>query len=253
MVAATKDSTAPSQPSAAPPEEDALKRNTDCVYFLASPLTCKKGSECEYRHSEHARMNPRDCWFWLNGNCLNPKCSFRHPPLDGLLGTQATTPSGSSIPTSHSSGKQSVPCIFFQKGLCLKGDRCAFLHGPNPTGNKIPQAPAATPGTEPPSLKKVFGGLEKCTQEQRVLQPNFSKSFEMITVFRMVVRMLMSFIESPLLVLMSLLMMISEILITIMMKISLEKCSVIHMAMTPMSTCMGSILGIIAGLHQRGC
>jgi hypothetical protein len=23
-------------------EEDALKWNTDCVYFLASPLTCKK-------------------------------------------------------------------------------------------------------------------------------------------------------------------------------------------------------------------
>lgn len=27
-------------PSAA--EEEAIKRNTDCVYFLASPLTCKK-------------------------------------------------------------------------------------------------------------------------------------------------------------------------------------------------------------------
>lgn len=25
-------------------EEEALKRNTDCVYFLASPLTCKKVS-----------------------------------------------------------------------------------------------------------------------------------------------------------------------------------------------------------------
>ncbi|RWW09094.1 hypothetical protein GW17_00027435 [Ensete ventricosum] len=98
-------------------EEEAMKRNTDCVYFLASPLTCKKplplpsslplslppplthrtgasstadrqvrrvlliiqGSECEYRHSEGARINPRDCWYWLNGNCLNPKCSFRHP------------------------------------------------------------------------------------------------------------------------------------------------------------------------------
>ena len=24
------------------PEEEALRRNTDCVYFLASPLTCKK-------------------------------------------------------------------------------------------------------------------------------------------------------------------------------------------------------------------
>uniref|UniRef100_A0A5B7CDF7 Putative zinc finger CCCH domain-containing protein 17 isoform X1 n=1 Tax=Davidia involucrata TaxID=16924 RepID=A0A5B7CDF7_DAVIN len=60
-------------------EEEALKRNTDCVYFLASPLTCKKGSDCEYRHSDIARVNPRDCWFWLNGNCLNPKCGFRHP------------------------------------------------------------------------------------------------------------------------------------------------------------------------------
>jgi hypothetical protein len=24
------------------PEEEALRRSTDCVYFLASPLTCKK-------------------------------------------------------------------------------------------------------------------------------------------------------------------------------------------------------------------
>ncbi|MFS7993665.1 hypothetical protein Hanom_Chr12g01096791 [Helianthus anomalus] len=26
----------------APEDEEFLKRNTDCVYFLASPLTCKK-------------------------------------------------------------------------------------------------------------------------------------------------------------------------------------------------------------------
>lgn len=38
-----------------------------------------QGSECEYRHSEYARMNPRDCFYWMNGNCLNPKCGFRHP------------------------------------------------------------------------------------------------------------------------------------------------------------------------------
>ncbi|KAI4357129.1 hypothetical protein L6164_001096 [Bauhinia variegata] len=136
-------------------QDEALKRNTDCVYFLASPLTCKKGSECEYRHSEYARVNPRDCWYWLNGNCLNPKCSFRHPPLDSFLGTQATTPGGSAVAAPsqtatttvahpHNSSKQSVPCIFFQKGICLKGDRCAFLHGPNPiAGNKVPQVPVA--------------------------------------------------------------------------------------------------------------
>ncbi|KAE8699038.1 hypothetical protein F3Y22_tig00110597pilonHSYRG01348 [Hibiscus syriacus] len=159
-------------------EEEALKRNTDCVYFLASPLTCKKGSECEYRHSEYARVNPRDCYYWLNGNCLNPKCAFRHPPLDGLLGTQTTTPAGSSKPllhaaattapashmpynqaASYSTNKQPVPCIFFLKGLCIKGDRCAFLHSPI-TSNKATQPVATTTVSEPHSLKKTFGAIE---------------------------------------------------------------------------------------------
>ncbi|XP_022776505.1 zinc finger CCCH domain-containing protein 17 isoform X2 [Durio zibethinus] len=174
-------------------EEEALKRNTDCVYFLASPLTCKKGSECEYRHSEYARINPRDCYYWLNGNCLNPKCGFRHPPLDGLLGTQVAAPAGSSMsslnaaatptPASHtpynqgasySSNKQAVPCIFFQKGLCLKGDRCAFLHGPT-TSNKAPQPAATTTTTEPHSLKKAFGAPET-SQLQKFPSTNVSKT-----------------------------------------------------------------------------
>ncbi|GAA0143762.1 hypothetical protein LIER_04370 [Lithospermum erythrorhizon] len=38
-----------------------------------------QGSECEYRHSEMARLNPRDCCYWLSGSCLNPPCAFRHP------------------------------------------------------------------------------------------------------------------------------------------------------------------------------
>ncbi|XP_041014030.1 zinc finger CCCH domain-containing protein 17 [Juglans microcarpa x Juglans regia] len=167
-------------------QEEALKRNTDCVYFLASPLTCKKGSECEYRHSEFARLNPRDCWYWLNGNCLNPKCSFRHPPLDASLGAQAATSVGSSLPTAqtaaipatnalYGSSKQAVPCIFYQKGHCLKGDRCAFSHGPSPTtSNKVPQA-LATNVTEPLTSKKTFGGLEKFNQEQKIPQLNVLK------------------------------------------------------------------------------
>ncbi|XP_061342411.1 zinc finger CCCH domain-containing protein 17 [Gastrolobium bilobum] len=166
-------------------QDEALKRNTDCVYFLASPLTCKKGNECEYRHSEYARVNPRDCWYWLNGNCLNPKCSFRHPPLDGLIGTQATTPGGPSVPPSqiatmsatpthapYNSSKQAVPCIFFQKGLCLKGDRCAFLHGPSPnTGNKVTtQVLLNSP------FKKPFGSIERHTQERKTSQGNVASS-----------------------------------------------------------------------------
>lgn len=184
MIAATQElqQTTATAPSA---EEEALKRNTDCVYFLASPLTCKKGSECEYRHSEYARVNPRDCYFWLNGNCLNPKCGFRHPPLDGLFGTQASASAGSSLPSSHmagapaihtpqNTGKQGVPCIFFQKGLCLKGDRCAFLHGPNPTGNKV----MLPPSTELPPQKKPSVGQQKLIQEQKIPQANFLKAVE---------------------------------------------------------------------------
>ncbi|XP_060182735.1 zinc finger CCCH domain-containing protein 17 [Lycium barbarum] len=179
--------TPPSSTAAAPPsaEDEALKRNTDCVYFLASPLTCKKGSECEYRHSDIARLNPRDCWYWLNGSCLNPKCAFRHPPLDGLLGTQVATPTGSSVPPVASvaptpnvpyggSTKQSVPCVFFQQGFCLKGDRCPFFHAPISVSNKAP--PPHPVSTEKTTFKKPFGGLEKCVQEKTFFQANTWKS-----------------------------------------------------------------------------
>ncbi|XP_057774021.1 zinc finger CCCH domain-containing protein 17-like [Salvia miltiorrhiza] len=154
---------APQPPSA---EEEALKKNTDCVYFLASPLTCKKGSECEYRHSDFARVNPRDCWFWLNGNCLNPKCGFRHPPLDGLIGTQLPTPTGSAQPllqtvamtpvqVGDANSIQGVPCKFFQSGLCLKGDWCSFTHVPNSMRNKASVVPVTASATEPSNLSKV--------------------------------------------------------------------------------------------------
>ncbi|XP_077247028.1 zinc finger CCCH domain-containing protein 32-like [Tasmannia lanceolata] len=178
-------------------EEEAVKRNTDCVYFLASPLTCKKGNECEYRHSEGARVNPRDCYFWINGNCLNPKCSFRHPPLDALLGTPRAS-AGSSLPPlqapasmqmpvaahappAYNSSKQATPCFYFQKGLCLKGDRCSFMHGSHPMSNPVPQLPKVTSSvTEPPqTLKNPTFSLEKCTSQQKISQVNISKSIDM--------------------------------------------------------------------------
>ncbi|KAK8947252.1 Zinc finger CCCH domain-containing protein 19 [Platanthera zijinensis] len=130
-------------------KEEAIKRNTDCVYFLASPLTCKKGSECEYRHSEGARVNPRDCKFWFSGNCLNPKCLFRHPPLDGLAGNHVATPgptmaasqaaTSTHLPNSsaYNLNRNSVPCYYFQMGACLKGDKCPFMHFPQPVANPV--------------------------------------------------------------------------------------------------------------------
>lgn len=153
--------------AARPDEEEARRRrSTDCIYFLASPLTCKKGSECEYRHSDAARMNPRDCWYWFHGNCANPKCSFRHPPLDNMAGAPTTPrPAQQSVPHQASASvpaqpqgsvpataKQGVPCYYFQKGMCTKGDRCAFLHAPRSAGNPAPQPPAkvfTTPALQP--------------------------------------------------------------------------------------------------------
>lgn len=107
-------------------EEELQKRFTDCVYFLASPLTCKKGIECEYRHSEIARLNPRDCWYWLGGCCLNPECAFRHPPLEGF---KEAYNESSNLNNPHVE-KTNIPCYFYSKGFCKKGEQCSFLHTP---------------------------------------------------------------------------------------------------------------------------
>ncbi|CAM6036609.1 unnamed protein product [Sphagnum compactum] len=121
-------------------DDDALKKNTDCVYFLASPLTCKKGNDCEFRHSESARVNPRDCWYWLGGKCLMPDCPFRHPPLEGRTAVGATV--GPPVPGAAGVNKARTPCYFFSQGYCAKGEKCPFLHGPATPTSSSPQIPA---------------------------------------------------------------------------------------------------------------
>lgn len=169
-------------------DEETQKRNTDCVYFLASPLTCKKGNECEYRHSESARINPRDCWYWLGGNCLNPTCSFRHPPLDGLSGgapSPATVPpsSSTSLPASGTANKPKVPCYFFQQGFCVKGDKCPFVHGPFPGGNLTSQKATklSTTITEPQaSGKQAVNETESSKDGKHPSTSSFSKAVQSI-------------------------------------------------------------------------
>ncbi|KAG6531676.1 zinc finger CCCH domain-containing protein 32-like [Zingiber officinale] len=171
-------------------EEEALKRNTDCVYFLASPLTCKKGSECDYRHSEGARINPRDCWYWLNRNCLNPKCSFRHPPLDSLYVSpransapvQAPDRSAAStftpaVPTPRNGNKQSAPCYYFQWGQCLKGERCPFMHGPQASIDFVLQSAAmvSTLSAEPRQINEK-NAQKKIITQQNVAELNLEKA-----------------------------------------------------------------------------
>ncbi|KAG8066650.1 hypothetical protein GUJ93_ZPchr0004g39084 [Zizania palustris] len=156
------------------PEEEALRRSTDCVYFLASPLTCKKGNKCDFRHSEGARMNPRDCWYWLNGNCLNPKCPFRHPPIDGMFGAPTPgTPAVASHYAPYNLGKQMVPCYYFQKGNCVKGDRCHFYHGPPSAGNNPPEPVAKVSSLrleQPQTQKNDLLGTKDSMQPNNSIQ-----------------------------------------------------------------------------------
>nr|XP_025683084.1 zinc finger CCCH domain-containing protein 19 isoform X3 [Arachis hypogaea] len=145
-------------------DEASLMRNTDCVYFLASPLTCKKGAECEYRHNEIARLNPRDCWYWLSGSCLNPTCAFRHPPLDGQTGV-SSEPTQSAVPAN----KTMVPCYFFFNGYCNKGDRCSFLHGHDDSHFTVKPVKNDKGGTDPPNLEnKVLSGTAPSTTETQL-------------------------------------------------------------------------------------
>nr|CAB3451603.1 unnamed protein product [Digitaria exilis] len=109
--------------AARPDDEEARRRrSTDCIYFLASPLTCKK-------------------------------------PLDSLPGAPPSTPRPPQQPTPqlpvptqpHGSvpAKQPVPCYYFQKGMCAKGNRCAFSHGPqSPQSAAKVFTPALQPNTQ---------------------------------------------------------------------------------------------------------
>ncbi|KAI4335757.1 hypothetical protein L6164_014368 [Bauhinia variegata] len=149
-------------------DEDLLKRNTDCVYFLASPLTCRKGVDCEYRHNEMARLNPRDCWYWFSGNCLNPTCAFRHPPLDGLT--------GGSFESSLPGKKTMAPCYFFLNGFCNKGDRCSFLHGPNDSISPVQPVKNSSESTDALMVKNKASSGNKAratsTPTEKYLSPS---------------------------------------------------------------------------------
>lgn len=58
-----------------------LPRNLhDCYFYYYS--TCKKGSNCEYRHEPAALGHEETCKLWVEGKCYNRQCTMRHMKIE---------------------------------------------------------------------------------------------------------------------------------------------------------------------------
>lgn len=97
-----------------------LPRNLhDCYFFYYS--TCKKGTNCEYRHEPAALGHEETCKLWQEGKCYNRTCTMRHMKIE--------------------KPRSATPCFWEdQPGGCRK-PHCVFQHkAPKPQ-----QAPTAAP------------------------------------------------------------------------------------------------------------
>ncbi|KAL6044298.1 Zinc finger CCCH domain-containing protein 34 [Balamuthia mandrillaris] len=97
----------------------AYNRLVDCHFFVAGEHGCSKGQECEFRHSQAAKDNPKVCKFWLQEDCLDPDCTFRHPTLP-----------------RQKDGSRTF-CYYQSTGRCTRRAVCAFYHGDEPPGKLV--------------------------------------------------------------------------------------------------------------------
>jgi hypothetical protein len=81
----------------------------------------------------HGHKSNAPCIFLARGACRNGRaCSFSHESYDGAA-TTATAAEGvrQAEPLKAADAVDSrsqVPCHFYIKGRCLKGNACPFLH-----------------------------------------------------------------------------------------------------------------------------
>lgn len=106
-----------------------LPRNLhDCYFFYYS--TCKKGSNCEYRHEPAALGHEETCKLWQEGKCYNRTCTMRHMKIE--------------------KPRSATPCFWEdQPGGCRK-PHCVFQHKapkPGQAGQQQQQVPASHPAT----------------------------------------------------------------------------------------------------------
>lgn len=109
-----------------------LPRNLhDCYFFYYS--TCKKGSNCEYRHEPAALGHEETCKLWQEGKCYNRTCTMRHMKIE--------------------KPRSATPCFWEdQPGGCRK-PHCVFQHkAPKP---QVPPPHPATTSSMMPQQQQV--------------------------------------------------------------------------------------------------
>jgi len=118
--------------------------NAVCVNYVLG--VCRFGRSCEFLHPEGA-LNPAGmiCPFYASGSCgYGLNCIFAHVlPTDPayhmkpcLLNRMGTCPNGDACVFYHEKpnparaldSRSTVPCSFWVRGYCAKGEKCPFAH-----------------------------------------------------------------------------------------------------------------------------
>jgi hypothetical protein len=96
------------------------KKNQICTHYYRG--MCHKGKlECEFLHSGDENYIAI-CQFYVNGQCTEPNCMYRHPPKNVY----------------------NNECIAYKNGFCIKGKQCKYKHVKFMSPSKNPELHAAT-------------------------------------------------------------------------------------------------------------
>lgn len=103
-------------------------RRPDCMFYVKG--ACHKGDACAFRHSNRARYGTHElCPAWeRTQQCDDGACRHLHPKM---VAPSASSPPGSApvaVPFPAIPWARRPDCLFFLRGSCCKGDRCAFRH-----------------------------------------------------------------------------------------------------------------------------
>ncbi|THU99105.1 hypothetical protein K435DRAFT_508318 [Dendrothele bispora CBS 962.96] len=138
-----------------------------CSFFQIG--ACKKGHTCKFSHAPSKPASVAICQSHLKGECTSgDKCINVHEVQDQPSNFLSKTPGSPSVAASRKnslsstylpdiqsqvpSTKKEIPCAFFAKGTCNKGDTCKYSHTRT---NTLATSPPLLSALSTPSLHQI--------------------------------------------------------------------------------------------------